>query len=323
MKSWWIRKEGAGTVLERREEPMPELHGMEMLVRVRATSINRGDLLARIKRHSADKPRPIGGDGVGEVVNPGSSSVFKAGDRILFLTHGTFAEYAAVEPALAWRMPDTFGFELAAAIPAAFVTAYQALLEFGRARAGEWVLICGGSSGVGVAALQVAKHRGAKVIVVSGSPRKFDALRQLGADAIVKARGSAFVDEVRRITQGRGADVAVNLVGGTAFPGCVAAAADFGRVVMVGYVDGHLSAEFDLETLHGRRLEIFGTSSTPLSLQQRADAMQGFLREVFPAIASGAIRPVIDRVYGFDDVEAAKAYVESDQHLGKVIIKIG
>jgi NADPH2:quinone reductase len=321
MKSWWIRKEGEGTVLERRNEPVPQLQGNEMLVRVKATSINRGDLLARIKRHSADKPRPIGGDGAGEVVDPGTSD-FKVGDRVFFRAHGTFAEFAAIDPALAARIPDHFDYELAAAVPAVFVTAWEGLFGFGKARAGDWVLVCGASSGVGVAALQMARHIGARVIATSGSSAKQAALEGLGAEAVVQSRGSAFADEVLRVTGGRGVDVSLNLVGGSAFPGCVRAAANFGRVVMVGYVDRQMNAEFDLEALHGRRLEIYGTSNTPLALAQRAAAMDGFMRHMFPAIASGQIRPVVDRVYGFDEVEAAKSYVEADQHLGKVIVRI-
>lgn len=321
MKSWWIRKEGEGTVLERREVPVPQLHGNDMLVRVRATSINRGDLLARIKRHSADKPRPLGGDGAGEVVDPGNSR-FKVGDRVFFRAHATFAEYAVVDHALAARAPDDFSFELAAAIPAVFVTAWEALFSFGKVRKGEWVLVCGASSGVGVAALQMARHIGARVIATSGSPQKLSALEGLGADAVVQSRGSGFVDEVLRITQGQGVDVALNLVGGSAFPGCVEAAGNFGRVVMVGYVDRQMTAEFNLEALHGRRLEIYGTSNTPLVMAQRAAAMDGFMQAMFPAIASGQIKPVVDRVFDFDEVELAKTYVEADRHLGKVIIRI-
>ena len=233
MKSWWIRKEGEGTVLERRDEPMPELHGNDMLVRIRATSINRGDLLARIKRHSADKPRHIGGDGAGEIIDPGRSQ-FKAGDRIFFRAHGTFAEYAAVDPALAACIPDAFDFELAAAVPAVFVTAYEGLFKFGKCKAGDWVLVCGASSGVGVAALQMARHIGAKVIATSGSPQKLAALKDLGAQAVIQSRGSAFAEEVLRLTQGHGVDISLNLVGGSAFQGCVESAANFGRVVMVG-----------------------------------------------------------------------------------------
>jgi NADPH:quinone reductase-like Zn-dependent oxidoreductase len=256
------------------------------------------------------------------VADPGASS-FKKGDRVMFRAHGTFAEYAAVDPALASHIPEGMSDEMAAAVPAVFVTAWESLFSFGKAQAGEWVLICGGSSGVGVAAMQMARQIGAKVIATSGSAAKLETLKKLGADAVVQSRGSGFVDEVMRITDGKGVDVSLNLVGGSSFPGCIEVAADYGRVVMVGYVDRQMTAEINLEALHGRRLEIRGTSNTPMTPQQRAQATYGFMQHMFPAIASGQIKPVVDRVYGFDEVEAAKAYVEADQHLGKVIIKLG
>ncbi|MBT2336605.1 zinc-binding dehydrogenase [Variovorax paradoxus] len=321
MISFWIRKHEADTVLERREEPMPNIEGNKMLVRMRAASLNRGDIMARIARHSADQPRPAGADGAGEVIDPGRSG-FAAGDRVLFRAHGCFAEFAAVDPALAALMPEGMGFEQGAAIPGAFVTAWEGLIQYGEASPGDWVLLCGASSGVGVAALQLAKHMGARVIATSTSARKLSVLSVLGADEVIEARGSAFSEDVLRITQGRGVNVALNLVGGTAFPGCVRVAADFGRVVMIGYVDGELRAECDLEAVHGRRLRITGISNAPLKPEQRAMAHVGFMRDAFPALASGAIQPVIDKVFSFEDLVRAKEYVESNQQLGKVIVRI-
>jgi NADPH2:quinone reductase len=321
MISYWIHKEGTGTVLERREQPTPQLEGNEMLVRMEAASFNRGDIMGRIGRHSAAQARPAGVDGCGLVVDPGTSG-FREGDRVLFRSHGCFAHYAAVDPALAARVPSNFSPEQAAAIPGAFITAWEGLIQYGRARRDDWVVLCGASSGVGVAALQIAKNLGARVIAVSGSPNKLETLRRIGADAVITARGGGYGDEVRRITSSHGADVCLNMVGASAFPDSIQAAANFGRVVMVGYVDGQLRAECDLEAVHGRRLEISGISNTALTPAQRALAMQGFMRDVFPAIESGAIKPVIDRVFPFDELPAAKAYVETDQLIGKVIVRM-
>ena len=321
MISYWIRKVNNGTVLERREEPIPRLKGGEMLVRMRASSINRGDIMARARRHSADVPRPAGVDGAGEVIEPGTSG-FAVGDRVLFRGHGCFAEYSAVDPRLAGLMPESFSFEQAAAVPGVFITAWEGLIQYGHVSAGDWVLLCGASSGVGVAALQLAKHIGAKVIAVSGSARKLEVLKTLGADAGVEARGSAFVDEVLRITSGKGVDVSLNMVGGTAFPGCVQVGADFGRVVLVGYVDGQFRAECDLEAVHSRRLLLSGISNTALTPAQRALAMDGLVRDVLPALVAGTIVPLIDRVFDFAELPAAKQYVETDQLIGKVVIRI-
>ena len=240
----------------------------------------------------------------------------------MFLGRGCFAQYAAVNPALAMHCPEPMSFEQAAAIPGAFTTAWTGLVACGRASRGDWVLLCGATSGVGIAALQIAKHMGAKVIATSGSPGKLGRLAALGADAIVQSRGSGFVKDVRQITGGEGVNVSLNMIGATAFQGCVEVAADFGRVVLVGYVDGQLRAECDLEAVHGRRLVLTGTSNAPMSPTQRADAQQGFLRDVFPALASGAIVPVIDRVFEFDELPAAKRYFDNHQQVGKIIVRI-
>lgn len=323
MRAYWIKNTGATTELIPREVPQPRPSAHQMLVRMRATSLNRGDMLARIKRHSAADGRPAGIDGSGEVVSVGADvKAFKPGERVLFRAHACFAEYAVVDPPLAARIPECLSWEQAAALPAAYITAWEAVVEFGRARAGEWVLLCGASSGVGVAALQIAKALGARVIGVSGSPKKLAALSALGLDVAVEGRGGVFVDAALQATGGKGVNVAVNLVGGSAFPACLHAAADFGRVIIVGYVDGQMHADFDLEAVHGKRLQICGISNTPLSRAQRAASMAGFMRDVYPALASGAIAPVIDRVFEFDELPAAKAYVDTDQFLGKVVVRM-
>jgi NADPH:quinone reductase-like Zn-dependent oxidoreductase len=182
-------------------------------------------------------------------------------------------------------------------------------------------LIAGVSSGVGVAALQIAKIIGARVIGISGSVEKLDRLKMLGLDAGIQMRGATFAEEALRITGGVGVDIAVNLVGGSAFSGCLSALGDFGRLAVVGYVDGKMSSLIDLESVHGKRLQIFGLSIAPLSSAARAVAQRGFEREVMPAIADGRIVPVIDRTFSFDELPSAKEYVEANTLLGKVAIR--
>ena len=323
MKSYWIKKSGAQTELELRDIAVPQPARGEMRVRMRATSINRGDMLARIRRHSADEARRAGVDGAGEVCAVGAGvSEFKVGDRVMFRAHGCFAQYVIVDPALAAHVPAHLSWEQAAAIPVAFITAYEALVQFGHLQAGETVLIAGASSGVGVAALQMAKVLGAKVIGISGSAEKLARLQLLGLDGALCVRGAGFAAEVLRATGERGVDLAVNLVGGSAFADCQQALADFGRQVIVGYVDGQMHATIDLEALHGKRLNIIGISNAPLTPAQRAIPMRGFMQHIYPHFVSGKIKPVIDRVFDFDALPAAKQYVETDQLLGKVIIRL-
>ena len=323
MKSWWLKKSGDSTALELRDVPVPQPATHEMRVSLRASSINRGDMLARIHRHGADEPRPAGVDGAGVVAALGAAVTgFSVGDHVMFRARACFAEQVIVDPALAARVPAHLSWEDAAAIPIAYITAYEALVQFGGLQAGETVLIVGASSGVGVAAVQVAEYLDATVIAVSRSAEKLKTIQRLGADVVIRAQGGAFAGKVMQANDGRGVNLAINLVGGSVFAECMSALADFGRHVVVGYVDGQMKAELDLEALHGKRLHVMGISNAPLAPAQRAQAMRGFMQTLYPAFVDNTIRPVIDRVFAFDDLPAAKAYVESDQLLGKVIIRV-
>lgn len=323
MKCYWVRHEGNGAILDLRELPIPEPAPGQMLLRVRATSLNRGDLLGAIAFHRAGEGRPAGVDAAGEVYTVGEGvNDFRRGDRVMVRARGCFAEYVLVDPALATPIPPHLSWEQAAAVPISYVTAWEALIQFGRLKVGEWLLVAGVSSGVGVASLQLGKLVGAKVIGVSGSAAKLEKLRELGLDIGIRARGDDFSAGVLEATSGKGADLAVNLVGGTVFAACQKSLGNFGRLAVVGYVDGIMRTELDLEATHGKRLEIFGISNAPLTPAMRAEATRGFNRDVMPAIADGRIVPVIDRVFPFDQLPMAKAYVESDAQIGKVVVRL-
>ncbi len=323
MKSYWIRHENGNAVLELRELPIPAPAPGQMLVRVRAASLNRGDLLGTIAFHRAVGGRPAGVDAAGEVHAVGEGvKEFRHGARVMARARGCFAEYVLVDPALATPVPEHLSWEQAAAIPISYVTAWEALIQFGRLKAGEWLLVVGASSGVGVAAIQLGNVLGAKVIGVSGSPGKLEKLRALGLHTAICARGEDFSDRVLEATGGKGADLAVNLVGGTVFSACQKSLGKFGRLAVVGYVDGVMTTPLDLEATHGKRHEIFGISNAPLTPAMRAEATRGFNRDVMPAIADGRIVPVIDRVFPFDQLPAAKAYVDSGAQIGKVVVRL-
>jgi NADPH:quinone reductase len=324
MKAYWIKHDGTNAALEMRELPVPEPAPGQLLLRVRAASLNRGDLLGAIAFHRAPEGRPAGVDAAGEVHAVGEGvRDFKRGDRVMARARGCFAEYVLVDQNLATDVPGNLSWEQAGAIPISYVTAWEALVQFGRLERSETVLIAGASSGVGVCSIQLAKVIGAHVIAVSTSPQKLERLRELGADVgVAVTRGEDFSARVVEATGGTGVNVAVNLVGGTAFAACERSLAAFGRLVIVGYVDGVMRAEVDLEAIHTRRLEIVGISNAPLSPAMRAEATRGFERDVLPALADGRIKPVIDRVFAFDELPAAKAHVESGAQIGKVVIRI-
>ncbi|MGH8616986.1 MAG: quinone oxidoreductase family protein [Burkholderiales bacterium] len=323
MKSYWIKSVGDGTALEFRDVPAPKPGPGQILLRVHAASLNRGDLLSRIKRHRSDTARPAGVDAAGVVTALGDGVTgFKVGDRVMVRSKGTFAEYAVADTVLSTVIPDKLSWEQAAAVPIAYITAYEALLQYGRLQAGEWLLIAGASSGVGVASLQIAKGIGAKSIGVSGSAAKLAKLKALGLDVGIQGRGGDFSAAALEATGGKGVDLAVNLVGGTAFKACLEVLREHGRLAVVGYVDGVMKAEIDLEEVHGKRLHIFGLSNAALTLAGRAEAQRGFVQDVLPMLADGRIVPLVDRVFPFDELPAAKAYVESDALLGKVVVRM-
>jgi NADPH2:quinone reductase len=322
MKSCWIRSVAGKTEFEFRELAVPKPGPDELLVKVHASAMNRGELLANIGWHDATVPKPAGRELSGEVVDVGAAVAgFRIGDRIMARAHGAFSEYVAVPMALATTIPDALSDEQAAAVPIAYVTAHVSVCTYGAVQPGETVLITGVSSGVGVASLQVAKYFGARVIGTSRSKEKLARLKGAELDVGIVTTSSDLAAQVLEATAGQGVNLAVNLVGGSLFPDCVRALAKQGRLVVAGYVDGVLKNEIDLDALHAKRLEIYGVSNTFLTRAERAEGTRTFARDLMPGFASGKLVPLIDRIYGFEELPEAKRYVEADRHVGKVVIR--
>lgn len=322
MKSYWIRTENGKTVLEGREAPVPVPQPGEVLLRIRAAGLNRGEFIAGHGLHGA-AARPCGIEGAGEVeeIGPGVANLKKS-ERVMGRCRGAFAEFAPMDARETIRIPQALSWEEAAAVPLAFMTVHDMLIAQGHLKSGEWLLVTGASSGVGVASLQAAKAIGARVIGTSGSEAKLERLKALGLDVGIGTRGADFADAVMRSTGGKGADLVVNIVGGSVFAECVRSLAFQGRFATVGYVDGVMKAEIDIDALHSRRLALFGVSNKLRSAEQRAQTVRGFVADLLPFIGDGRIRPLIDRVFPFSDLPAAKEYMESNAHLGKIVARM-
>lgn len=309
MKAYFLQASGGGMKLELREVAPPQPGPGQLLVKIHASSLNRGEFLGGL-----GAAKPAGQEAAGEVVG--------SGEKVMGRCPGGFAEYGLMEKSDAIAVPANLSWEQAGAIPLAFMVVHDMLVAQGGLKAGEWLLVTGISSGVGVAALQAAKALGAKVIGTSGSAEKLGRLSAMGLDVAIQTRGPDFQRKVLEATGGKGADLVINNVGGTVFAECVRSLAYQGRLATVGYLDRTLKAEIDLDALHARRLRLFGVSNKHRSAAQRAETVRGFTADFLPHFAAGRIRPLIDRVFPFERLPEAQAYMESDAHMGKVAIRM-
>lgn len=323
MKSYWIVTRDNKTTLEARDVPQPQPKPGEVVVKVHATAMNRGEIFVGGVMHGGAEK--LGGNEAAGTVHAVGEGVteFKPGDRVMGRARGAFAEYALMDSHQVMRVPSRLTWEQAAATPLSFITAYESVVLFGKLKAGEWLLVTGVSSGAGVASMQIAQVLGARTIGTSGSAEKIEKLKAIGLDVGIETREPDFAQKVREATGGAGANLAVNLVGGSVFPECLRSLARKGRLIVVGYVDNQHHADIDLAAVHANRFEIYGVSNAKVTAEERAQAARGFARDILPAIESGRITPVVDRVFSFDQLPEAKAYMESNAMVGKIVVKIG
>src|SRR5712692_6365835 len=314
MKAYVLRADPEGMALELREKSQPEPGPAQLLVRVRAASLNRGELIRGQGLVKPGTEKPAGMDAAGEVVG--------TNERVMGRLPGAFAEYGLMDKQDAIPVPPNLSWEEAAAVPITFLVVYDMLVQQGNLKSGEWLLVTGVSAGVGVAALQAGKALGAKVIGTSGSAEKLKKLSALGLDVAVHTRKPDFHDTVMKATDGKGVNLVVNNVGGSVFAECIRSLGYEGRLATVGHMDRQHSATIDLEALHRNRLTVFGVSNRFRTAGQRAETVRGFVRDVIPHFEADKIHPIIDKTFDFGDLGGAIKFMESDGQVGKIVVRV-
>ncbi|HUG39175.1 MAG TPA: NAD(P)H-quinone oxidoreductase [Longimicrobiales bacterium] len=325
MRAIVISEPGPPEVLRLAERRDPVAGPGQLLVRVAATSVNRADLLQRQGHYPAPpgSPDDIPGleyAGTVEAVGEGADR-WKEGDRVMGLVGGGgYAELVAVPASQAMGIPESLSLEQAAAVPEVFITAHDALGARLHLRAGETLLIHAVGSGVGTAALQLAKALGCPVIGTSRTPWKLARARELGLDLAVDASSGEWSRAVRDATDGRGVEAILDLVGGAYLKQNLRTLATLGRQVVVGLTAGR-TAEIDLGAVLAKRITIVGTALRSRSPAEKAEVASAFEREVVPLLRSGAVRPIVHDVLPMRDAARAHALLESNRTFGSVVLR--
>jgi NADPH:quinone reductase len=311
-----------------RDVQRPVVSAGHVLVRVHASSLNRAEFrrlhTLRVQPgRAAPEARTGGGDAAGEVVDIGAGVTgIKPGDRVMGRCAGGFAEYALLDAREVMPAPERLSWEEAACVPIVFVVVHDALFVSGELQAGETLLVTAASSGVGVAALLLAKYLGARVIGTSRSAEKLERLKTFGLDAGVVTGSEGFGAAISRAVGEKGVDMVVDNIGGDVLAPCLEALAVGGRFVTIGRMSGVTQGDLDVDRLAERRLHLYGVSNRLRTPAQRAESAKRFAADLMPAFGDGRLRPIIDRSFPLDGIAAAGAWLEADKHVGKVVLRI-
>jgi putative PIG3 family NAD(P)H quinone oxidoreductase len=315
---------GDESVLHLGEVPPPALGPEDLRIRVAACAVNRADLVQR----QGNYPPPPGASSIlglecaGTVAELGASvRDFALGERVMaLLAGGGYAEEVAVHAGSVMRVPPALSLEEAAAIPEVFLTVFQNVFQLAQLPDRGWLLVHGGGSGIGTAAIQLAKRVGARVIVTAGSDEKCAQCRALGADVAVNYRTAKFADAVRQATEGRGVDVVLDSIGAPYLADNLASLAVGGRMSLIGMMGGS-RAELNLALVLMKRLQIIGSTLRARSAEEKAAIVRGFLARFGDDLAAGRIRAVVDRVLPLEQAAEAHRALARSEHFGKIVLR--
>jgi tumor protein p53-inducible protein 3 len=304
----------------------PVMSDTDLLVSIKATALNRADLLQKRGLYPPPKgASPILGMEMAGVVEQVGSRVsgWKAGDRVCaLLPGGGYAERVSIPQGMAIRIPDAFTYEEAAAIPEVFLTAYLNLFVLGGLKPKQTVLIHAGASGVGTAAIQLVREAGAASIVTAGSNEKRNTCLQLGASRTIDYKAGPFAPMVIEATQGKGVDIILDFIGAPYWEENLESLAVDGRLILIGTMGGSKVKELDLGLLLRRRLQVIGTTLRSKSPEEKIRLTEQFTAFALPLFEEGRLKPVIDSIWDWDQANKAHEHMEQNKNTGKIILRI-
>lgn len=324
MKAITVKQPGGAEQLQvvAYEKPTPKAG--ELLIKVKTAAVNRTDIVNRESSSGYLNHPILGIEVAGIVESAGADTKTPVGTRVMGLVNGgAYAEYAVMPDERAIEIPENFSFEEAAAIPEVFITAFQTLFWIGKLSAGETVLIHAGGSGVGTAAIQLAKQlANANVITTAGSKEKLDVCRSLGADVCINYKEQDFDKEVLKATQDQGVDLILDFVGASYWKKNLASIAVDGRWVLIGVLGGAEIEKMNIMDILSKRIQLTGTLLTPRSDAYKAELTADFYNQTKELFHSNKMLPIIDCVFPLEQIQQAHEHMESNKNTGKIILKV-
>jgi NADPH2:quinone reductase len=324
MKAIVITQPGGPDVLQLADRPVPEYTPTEVLIKVHAAGINRPDVYQRKGNYPPPQGAPVDIPGleIAGIVEKVGADVkrWKAGDKVCALVMGGgYAEYCNVPEGQCLSVPENLTFEEAASLPETFFTVWSNVFDRGQLKGDETLLVHGGSSGIGVTAIQIATALGHKVYITAGSDEKCRLCEAIGAVKAINYKMESFPEAIKQLTNGKGVDVVLDMIGGDYTPGNLASLAEEGRLVLINAMNGK-DVNVDLSLVMRKRLNITGSMLRSRDVAFKAAIANNLEKNIWPLLVSGKIKPVVYKVFPAENAADAHRLMESGEHIGKIVI---
>ena len=325
LKAYFIEIIDGVTTLTLKNISKPSPKDDEVLIKVKAAGLNRGGFIVGGVMHG-DREKPAGTEAAGEIISTGKDiKRYKIGDkimgRVLGTSSGSFAEYALLKEYQLMDIPDGYSWEEAAAIPVSYLAAYDAVVTYGKLSKDQVMLITAISSAIGISALMIGNILKARIIGTSTSPKKISQLKNIGMDYGIITPTQQLEEEIIKYSK-NGIDLAINCLGGSVFNASLNTLKYKGIIVNVGYMDGVFETSLDLRKIHAKRISVHGISNALIQKEDIKSTINGFKREILPYLGKDNYKPIIDKVFDFDDIDNGRKYMMNNKQVGKIIIKL-